>query len=128
MWPMNDLWFAYGIVGIAAAVVFVASFAVARRQSRLRAQAIAGVVVLALFAYIRWIWYSPALADWLPWSNLVVLGNWLPLFAAALAGLAWHSSHRRPLRRLTTVGFLFGCGFLASLYPLLGSPPECNSH
>lgn len=125
---MYDLWIAYGILAIAAAAVFILSFSIARRQSRLRAQFIAGVVVLALFAYIRWVWYSPTLADWLPWSNLVVLGNWLPLFAAALAGLVWHSAHRSPLRRVTTVGVLFGCGLLASLYPLLGSPPKCTDH
>jgi Peptidase C39 family len=83
-------------------------------------------VVIVLFAYIRYVWDHPVLAAWLPFSNLIVVGNWLPLFSAALAGLVWGRMAAVPLRRSIVVGALGAAGSVAAVYLLLGQPPACG--
>jgi hypothetical protein len=88
---------------------------------------LAAICVLAgLFFYIRHVWYDPRLAQWLPLSNLIVVGNWLPLFAAILAGLVWRRTAHLPRRRVTAVAELGLCAALAALFPLLGPTPQCS--
>ncbi|MCU0876186.1 MAG: hypothetical protein MUF06_00135 [Pirellulaceae bacterium] len=124
---MGDLLVGYAVIGTGAIGLFL--FA-AHLASRLNGRAIDAITLLAvagLFGYIRFLWFDPVLARWLPFSNLIVVGNWLPFFASAIAGFVWRRISDAPTRRWTTTLGLVGCGILAALFPLLGSKPQCGN-
>jgi hypothetical protein len=58
---------------------------------------------------------------------LIVIGNWLPLFAAVVAGLVWQRTVLVPLRRAVTCTGLVGCATFAALFPVLGLTPRCEN-
>lgn len=66
------------------------------------------------------------LARLLPFSNLVVLGNWLPPAASFLAGLAWGRIPKRPWRRCAFILPLLLASFYSAYGRLLGNPPTCG--
>src|SRR5688572_13175737 len=110
---MSDLAIGYAVLAALALGLFALAAHAARRHGPGVVDLAALVTVLSLFAYIRWLWYDPRLAEWLPYANLIVVGNWLPLFAAALAGLVWSRAGLVLLRRTTVVGALFTAGLIA---------------
>src|SRR6478672_11392906 len=120
-----DLVWGIALVAALAAALFLATAALARRLSPRVLTGLALLVVGALLLYIRTLWYDVRLASWLPFSNLIVLANWLPLFAAALAGVAWEKTHGCSWRRYGTAAALACTATYALLYPVLGSAPRC---
>jgi hypothetical protein len=123
---MTDLAVGYAALAAGSAALFVLS---ARASRRLPPRAVDGATLLAvagLLLYIRYVWYHPLLAEWLPFSNLIVVGNWLPLFSAMIAGLVWRRTADHPHRRRLTMLGLVGCGALAAIFPLLGTTPKCG--
>lgn len=123
---MSDLALGYVIIAALAAGLFLLTFTASRRLSPAAGSLATAIVVALLFVYIRTLWSDVRLVRWLPVTNLIVVGNWLPLFAAALAGLVWQSTSLSRLRRsLATVG-LVGAGAIAACYPLAGSTPTCG--
>lgn len=123
---MQDLWFG---VAINLMVSSVCGYAVRQlsRQWPLRWVDVAGVVLaVALVGYIVCLWDHPCLARWLPYSNLIVLGNALPLFAALLAGLSCRRLRGRPLARNIVVVLLTIVSVGALIRPLLGEAPTCE--
>src|SRR5262245_29520238 len=119
----------WGIALIAALSVslFLATATLARRLSPQVLTGLALLVVGALLLYIRTLWYDVRLASWLPFSNLIVLANWLPLFSAALAGVAWEKTRACSWRRMSTAAALACTGLYALIYPALGSAPQCEN-
>lgn len=76
--------------------------------------------------YMLWIWDRPVIARILPFSNAIVLGNWLPVAAAFFIGVCLQTQTIAFLRRCilaTSLGCL--CGF-SLISPLLGDAPECG--
>ena len=124
---MEDLWFGIAInVSVSAAC----GYAVRQwsRQWPLRWVDVAGVVLaLALVSYIAFVWDHSWLARWLPYSNLIVLGNGLPFFAALLAGLSCRRLRGRPRARTIAVVMLTVVGVGALVRPLLGETPVCEA-
>lgn len=117
-------------VGIAGMVFFgLASFHASRRLcsrwSRRVHDGLALITVLLLLAYIRWCWNDPRLTWILPYSNLVIIGNWFPLFVGGLAGLVWGRFRDSTSRRWATIVLLLGVGAYSTLSPVLGQPPQC---
>lgn len=83
------------------------------------------LVATALFAvFLR---DNILLARCLPFSNVIVLGNWFPIAAAILAGLAWRYTPGGRLRRCCSLAGLALVGTYAALQPLLGQPPRCGN-
>jgi hypothetical protein len=123
---MSDLVVGYAVIAALAVGLFVLTARAARSHQPLFLDLAAIVTVLGLFAYIHWVWYNPRLAELLPFSNLIVVGNWLPLFSAALAGLVWGRLTHVPLRRSIVAGALVLAGTLAAVFPLLGRTPKCG--
>ena len=68
---------------------------------------------------------SVALARLLPFSNLIVLANWLPLAAGFLAGLVWQLVNEAKRPRRWPVVVLAVLGAYSAIHPLLGRPPRC---
>jgi hypothetical protein len=123
---MSDLVVGYAVIAALAIGLFLSTAHASRRHSPPVLDFAAVITVLALFAYIRWLWYDPQLAEWLPFSNLIVVGNWLPLFSAALAGLVWARLGTDPARRAVVACSLGLAGLLAATWPLLGRTPVCT--
>jgi hypothetical protein len=86
------------------------------------------VVLLAMGLYAIFLRDSVFLAWCLPYSNLIVVGNWFPIGMAVLAGLAWRHSSGPRWRRAWPVAGLALAGLFAAVQPLLGKPPECVEH
>ena len=85
----------------------------------------AGITLIALVLYIRDFWDHVSLAQWLPYSNLIIVGNWFPLATGALSGFVFSRLRDAPRRRIFVVTALFGVGVYALYSPLLGEPPQC---
>lgn len=122
-----DLVVGLAVIAALAVGLFLLTARWAERLSPWACNVAAIAVVAGLFFYIRHVWYDPRLAGWLPLTNLIVVGNWLPLFAAVIASLVWRRNAHLPRRRLITVGGLAICSSLAVLFPLLGSAPQCGN-
>ena len=101
-----DLVWGIALITALAAALFLATAALARRLSPHLLTGLALLVVGALLLYIRTLWYDLRLASWLPFSNLIVLANWLPLLAAVLAGVAWEKTRGCSWRRYGTAAAL----------------------
>jgi hypothetical protein len=86
---------------------------------------LATIAATVLYAWL--VRDSVWLARCLPFSNLLVLSNWYPVAAAALAGLAWrHLPGGRLRRSWPAVGLALVGGF-AAVQPLLGRAPACGN-
>ena len=123
---MSDLLVGYVIIAALAAGLFLLTCWGSRQLAAWQCDMAAVAVVVMLVAYIRTVWYDPRLAELLPFSNLIVLGNWLPLFASALAGLVWRRTAGAAVRRTYTMAELALAGSLAAAFPLLGGVPQCG--
>jgi predicted double-glycine peptidase len=88
--------------------------------------ALAAAVLILLGFYVRDVWDNIVLAKWLPFSNLIVLGNGFPLAMAVLAGLAWNRVPPPTIRRVAIVALLFGSSAYAVYFPFRGQVPECG--
>jgi len=123
---MSDLVVGYAALAAGAVSLFFLAVWSAHRLSPRVVDLATILVVACLYYYIQRIWYHPALTQWLPYSNLIVVGNWLPLFSAIIAGLVWQRTADAPRRRPITLGGLSCCAALAALFPLLGPTPSCG--
>lgn len=122
---MTDLY-----LGIAAMVILgMASFHATRRLvsdcPRWVYDVLAVLTVLLLLVYIRWWWNDPRLTLILPYSNLIIIGNWFLPLIGVLAGLAWGRLANWSGRRWATIALLFTVGTYSTLSPVLGKPPAC---
>jgi len=125
---MSDLALSYVVIALLGIGLFLFTGRAAGKLSqRCRTTAII-VAVGALFVYVRTLWYDVRLAAWLPVPGLMVLANWLPLFAAVIAALVGHSSTLSLVRRRVLVTALVGASVLAAIFPLLGAAPKCQDH
>jgi hypothetical protein len=125
---MSDLAIGYVIIAALAAGLFFFTCWATRSWSSRSCNLAAIAVVALLLAYIRTLWYDIRLAELLPYSNLIVVGNWLPLFAAVLGGLVWRQTTGAIVRRSYTTAQLAIAGTLAAVFPLLGVLPKCGDH
>ncbi len=123
---MTDLLVGVLILTLATVTIFsVVTRLTARWHPRVNDAIAAGVLVL-LGYYIRYVWDNVELARWLPVSNLIIVGNWLPLGIAALGGLAWNRVPPPITRKLFAVGLLFAVAAYAVYSPFRGKAPECH--
>ncbi len=123
----GDLIFSCAVVAALAAGLFVLTLRAARPLTGRTLNLLAILAVCSLGWYIQNVWYDVRLARWLPYSSLIVLGNWLPLFAAILAAIAWRGAAASRLRQVILAGAMIVTGGYALAYPMLGSAPECGN-
>lgn len=123
---MGDLVIGCGLMLALAGVVFFVTLYVTRGLPRSTFNWLALFIVALLGYYIQEVFYDLRLARWLPVSSLIVVGNWLPILAMALAALAWRSEPPGTLRQFLPVAVLGLASFSAIVYPLLGTPPKCG--
>ena len=123
---MGDILLGLAVVLLLCAGLFALGFRLGKRASPRVFNVSAVLAVAFVVLHVAALRDSLLLARLLPFSNLVVLGNWLPPAASFLAGLAWDRIPKRPWRRCAFILPLL----LASLYSgygrLVGSPPTCG--
>lgn len=124
---MTDLY-----LGIAAMLILgLGCFHTTRRMAtgwpRWTNDALALLAVLLILAYVRSWWNDPRLTLILPYSNLIIIGNWFLPLIGVLAGLTWARLVERRSRRWVAIVLLFGAGTYSTLSPVLGQPPRCTN-
>lgn len=123
---MEDLWLGIAINLTLSAVCGYSVRQLSRQWPLCWVDFVGMMLAVVLIGYIVCVWDHPCLARWLPYSNLIVLGNALPLFAALLAGLSCRRLRGRPRARYTAVVLLTVVGVGALIRPVLGEAPVCD--
>jgi len=124
---MTDLFIGMAILAVVSQLVLMTTVWSTRNITKREATAVGVVVALLMVCYLRFIWKSSVLAEYLPYSSIVVLSNWFPPAAAFLAGITWTHGYGSKLRRAVFGGVLFATSCWSVASPLLGSPPVCEN-
>ena len=120
---MTDLWLAAGAMTGASAVLFCLGLTLGRRLPPRGGAAFAFAVCAFIVAFTFHLSDHLLLARLLPFSNVIVLGDWLPPAVALLAGLAWRRMPGGPWRRAVLVVPLLAICGLRSYGRLFGDVP-----
>jgi hypothetical protein len=124
---MLDIYLGLVLLLIASVAAFVVAARFPRSSSKRQGQLLALACMAGTAVYAVWIRDSLLLARCLPFSNLIVLGNWFPIATGILAGLAWRHASGGWFRRCWPVVALGLVGVFAAVQPLLGRPPVCGN-
>lgn len=123
---MADLYLALSVLAVLSVTAFLAASWIASRLSVPVNTLLSACVVGLTFWYVYAFYYSVRLVEFLPFSSLIVLGNWLPLLSALLGGLVWRTIPGGSLRKAASVTALSGVSLATLVGPLIGSAPSCG--
>ena len=124
---MADLYAGVAVLAVVSLIVLLVTIRLTRSITKREATAVGVVVALLLVCYLRFIWKSSVLADFLPYSSIVVLSNWFPPAAAFLAGITWTHGYGSKFRRVFFGGVLFATSCWSVASPIVGKPPVCDN-
>ena len=122
---MADIFWGLIVISSLGVGMFILTLVATRKLPRYVDDGFALLVVAAIFTYIRFVWYNTRLVTLLPFSNLIILGNWFPVAAGILGGLAWRRMPGRIYRKSIVVGALACTSLYSLVCPLIGDPPQC---
>jgi hypothetical protein len=122
-----DLYFGIALITALAAAAFLLAARTTRSYSALRSNLLAAAALLATVLFAAFLWNDPLFVRWLPFSNIAVLANWIPLGAAFLAGIAFSRGTGPTWRKALAPAALAAVAFYALIAPLPGSPPPCEN-
>lgn len=124
---MTDIYFALSLL----ALITCGTFALGRRLGQRYSPAVCNLIAAITFAtilfYICNVWDDVLLARLLPFSNLIILGNWFPPASGFLAGLMWQNLSSQPARSRILAVMLVAVGAYTAIQPLYGDQPQCHS-
>ncbi len=124
---MSDLvWGIVLLTTLSIALFGLACFLTRNRVGK-QLEFLAGVTILLLVGYVVFLWDNILMAKLLPYSNVIVLANWIPPFMGFLGGLAYQGI---PGSKPKKLGYLAGLFFLAGysvIKPLWGEVPNCHN-
>lgn len=122
---MSDLGSAILILGCLCTLVFFAGCRVSGYPSRRRRLVIQILVAALLPIYFVCLWDRPILATILPMSGLIILSNWVALWASFFLGI-YATTPTVGLLRRQVIGFsTAGLVVYSTVAPSLGTGPEC---
>jgi len=124
---MNDIYLGLAIMTGISTFLFFVALKLCKSIPQPLADVVSISTVLATIFYAFRVWDQIFLARLLPFSNLIVLGNWFPLAAGFLAGSAWNRVPGGVWRKGFSVLALALVAGYAAMQPLLGDPPTCNN-
>src|SRR5690349_12934425 len=124
---MSDIYFACVVLAVFSAGLFFSGRAVAKASPPRLVNLIAAAVVALLWLYVKELQESWLLSRVLPFSSLIVLGAWHPLFGGFLGGLAWQKLANSTGRKYFCVVGLCAISIFATAKPFLGAVPETNN-
>lgn len=122
---MTDIYLGLAIAGGLSIAAFWLGSHLSRTAAPRLCDLVGIVLVLCLVLFIRDLWSSQRLAQWLPYSNLIVLGNWMAPTVAMLGGLAWRRVPGRWFRKSLLIGSMLGIAGYSLVHPLCGQVPQC---
>ncbi len=125
---MTDLYLGLGILALISFLGFGIGQRVARRLQPRAVDLVAVLSVLGVLLYVVALWNDVLLSRLLPFSNLIVLGNWFPPASAFVVGLTWQRrrSWLQCVRKRVLLAGLLGVAWFSAVQPLQGRPPECT--
>lgn len=124
---MFDLYVGVAIMLTVSAGLFLIGRRIAILGPRWVTNVLAIVTIAGVGAYVYYLRDNMMMAVMLPYSNLIVLGNWFPVGVGFLGGLAWIRVYGGRIRKGIYTAVLLAVGVFALVQPLLGSPPECKN-
>jgi hypothetical protein len=124
---MADLVLGVAIVAGFSLALYRTGRAVARRRSVAVANGLAIATLALTLVYALSMHGTLTMAKILPWSNALVVGNWIPLGAMLLAGLADGQVETAGRRRPLVCLLLVAMAWTAVLRDLIGSPPPVEA-
>jgi hypothetical protein len=124
---MADLYLGFAVIGALTVFLFFCSLWISHKVPRLTSDMFGMLIVVGMFFYIQHLWYSVCLTTLLPYSNLIVVGNWFPLAAGLLGGFAWRRVPGRFVRKSLSVASLAAVAGYAAISPTLGELPACGN-
>lgn len=124
---VSDLYVGLAVLLLESVVAFLVATRFPRVSSKRQGLALMLTTGAATILYGWLLRDSVLLVRCLPFSNLPVVGNWYPIAASVLAGLAWRHTPGSRVRRGWPVVGLAVVGTFAALQPLLGRVPACGN-
>ena len=124
---MVDLYLGGLIIALMAAGLFLLTRLGASHLCGWQRNLFAAALVAGLLYYIGEWWYDVRLVRWLPYSNLIVVGNWLPLAAAMLAAFVWQETTLPIAKKWFMSSLLAGIAGYSLVSPMLGQAPRCEN-
>lgn len=124
---LSDLYVGIVIMLMVSAGLFLIGRRIAIIAPRWVMNVLAILTILGVAAYVVYLRDNVLMAIMLPYSNLIILGNWLPPGVGFLGGLAWIRVYGGRLRKGIYTAVLISAGLFALLFPLLGEPPKCEN-
>lgn len=82
--------------------------------------------VTGMLAYMLFLWNRPRLTTLLPSSDLIILGNWLPCWAAFFVGVYLTTPGSGLVRKTTLSLLTLLLAAYSTIAPTIGQPPECK--
>jgi len=120
---MTDLYFALALIAALSGGLFLLALRLGKKATTRVNTLMALGTVCAIFLYVQEIHQKALLARILPFSNLMVLGNWFPLAGAFLGGLAWRLIPGSARRKCVTLVPLASVCLYASYWNFIGDLP-----
>lgn len=124
---MFDLYLGLFISLAISTVLFFLAYRWGKSASVRMGNLLTTALVLLLVLYIRDLWNSESVAQLLPYSNLIIIGNWLVPTVAILGGLAWHRLPGKFFRKSILVGSMLAVAGYSLVHPLRGEVPQCDN-
>lgn len=123
---MTDIYSGAFIMLSICSLLWIVGLKATQHRSRRLGNLVASLVVLMIVAYIVFLWDNAVLTSLIPYSNVIVLGNFFPIGAAVLSGIACgRLSKFRGRQAATAIGMLFA-GVAGLAWPMIGRTPECG--
>lgn len=121
-----DLLYGYGVMTGLTVILFLLGVVIGTRLSRTVSLGVLAFLIGLIVLYLRFLWDDMLLANLLPFSNLIVIGNWLPPLTGIIAGLSWKSMPGSMRRRNGYLAVECCVAVLALFLPVWGETPVCE--
>lgn len=122
---MADLYQSLLLMFVLCCTAIIVGATAADRFSPRRSRQVQLLLTALMMAYMLWLWDRPLMAQLLPASGVIVLGNWLPVFGCCFAGFCLKTRSILPWRRVLMSTAIISLGAYSLVRPLLGQPPRC---
>ena len=123
---MTDIYSGALIMLSICSLLWIVGLKATQHRSKRLGNLVGAMVVLMIIAYIVFLWDQAVLTQYIPYSNVIVLGNFFPVGAAVLSGIACgRLREHRGRQAATAVGMLIA-GAAGLWWPMFGRTPECG--
>jgi predicted double-glycine peptidase len=123
---MADIWLGLAFVTVAFLLIAVLTDRYAKGASTQTRTLVALTSVLVGCSYILFAQNDVRIAEMLPFSNLIVVGNGCAYLAAILIGLVASDGRLSTVRRLFAEVTLTTGAAIATVHPVVGAIPDCS--